>query len=897
MGTGAPALASSSRHESAHFVLLCPPGSYADQHADALILEAERALKRIVRALQLRDDVALVPRKIILRAQEAIEDPAGTGRLLTVGSSSQPDSDTVSTVYRPDSPAVGLAEHLARVVLHRAVEGPPDGARRNGALVGSAQVQRFFIEGVARYLAHQQRSGRSWLSNPPWRDPKLGTPDSGLAAEQRCFDEAARESWRLPLYQAVTSGAGDGIDADLYAAMQEAFGGYLFERDGPREFLRFLAGARGDPNQSAEVIYGKSLELLEAEWLTGLRRGVGRKVVSLWEFIRLVWPYIRPYPWRFLECLGLIFISGILSQVSPFQFRNLIDLLGNDQAKADPWGYGLSQVLYIVGVLVGVGLVHISSVVRLVYVVNILGQNVLRDLRLAYIHRVNMLPAGYFGQMRTGDLMARFTSDMGRLADPLARTTTYSIYYIVMIVITTMSLILMSWQLTLVLLVVLPTYIALSRTLGPIIQRATRGRQERLAQINGHIQEVIFAHPIIQLFNLQHYLRRRMTPEIHEFRRVEIKADFLRAVFEEISDIADLITSRMVWTIGAVLVLASYDRTVAAVIGSTTIGTVVGFNLLMSRFLPSIHRLANSYASVAVAAASLRRVEEVLKQEPESLDVPANGTAEPPAVRHGIDIERVSFAYRTEPVLKDISVTIPAGSSTAFVGPTGAGKTTLVNMVPRFYDPDSGSVKIDGRDIREYALPALRGQMALVSQENFLFNATVRENIAMGKLGATDDEIIAAARAARIHHFIINLPSGYDTIIGERGTRLSGGQRQRVAIARALVRNAPILILDEATSALDAETEHEILEELAETTRGKTTISITHRLALAMRADTIHVMEAGEIVQSGSHDELMAKGGLYKRLFEEQNEFLLATGGNGAHLTAEPARIAEAEQK
>ena len=199
-------------------------------------------------------------------------------------------------------------------------------------------------------------------------------------------------------------------------------------------------------------------------------------------------------------------------------------------------------------------------------------------------------------------------------------------------------------------------------------------------------------------------------------------------------------------------------------------------------------------------------------------------------------------------------------------------------MLPRFYDPEAGAVKIDGRDIRDLALPALRSSLALVSQETALFNGTIRENIEMGKLGAADAEIVAAAKSACIHEFVMSLPAGYDTIIGERGSRLSGGQRQRLAIARALLRNAPVLILDEATSALDAETEHMILEELSAVTAGKTVISITHRLALAMRSDVIYVLDEGRIVESGTHETLLAGHGLYRKLFEDQNESLLQSG-------------------
>jgi ATP-binding cassette subfamily B protein len=262
-----------------------------------------------------------------------------------------------------------------------------------------------------------------------------------------------------------------------------------------------------------------------------------------------------------------------------------------------------------------------------------------------------------------------------------------------------------------------------------------------------------------------------------------------------------------------------------------------------------------------------------------------------PEVRQGITFENVRFSYTgAEPTLRDINLQIPAGSHVAFVGPTGAGKSTLVNLIPRFYDVDQGVVRIDGQDIRSFSLPGLRQAISIVSQDTFIFAATILENIRLGRLEATDDEVIEAARQARLHDFIMTLPAGYDTLVGERGGRLSGGQKQRISIARALLRNSPILILDEATSSLDAETESQILAELDEVTRGKTVISITHRLGLAIKSDRIYVLQAGRVVQMGSHEELIRQDGLYRKLFEDQNRELMKRSA-GEQLDATLSRL------
>jgi ABC-type multidrug transport system fused ATPase/permease subunit len=343
----------------------------------------------------------------------------------------------------------------------------------------------------------------------------------------------------------------------------------------------------------------------------------------------------------------------------------------------------------------------------------------------------------------------------------------------------------------------------------------------------------------------------------------------------------DQFFQKLVYLVGGIL----------AVFTMITVGTVAAFVTQTARGIARMHSLLNIYRHVALSAAVLERVEEVLAFDAEQLQgepVPMPARADGRRASN-VEFAGVWFSYNgTDQILRDINLTIPAGGNVAFVGPTGAGKSTLVNMVPRFYDPTQGEIRIDGVATTEIPLPTLRSEIGLVSQDTFLFNMTIRENIGLGKLGATDEEIETAAKCARIHDFIMSLPSGYHTLVGERGSRLSGGQRQRLAVARALLRDPSILILDEATSALDAETEREILDELDEVTQDKTVISITHRLALAMRADTIYVVDGGRIVESGTHDELMERHGTYRKLFDDQNQIILSAFENGHFKDAVP---------
>ncbi len=665
------------------------------------------------------------------------------------------------------------------------------------------------------------------------------------------------------------------------------------------EFIRETAG--GDISYASAVAYGKYIEGLTVEWIEfQLKLGTGRKTVGWLNFLKRSLPYFRPYPKLVTWCMALVFVTSFVAQFSPFLIRDITDTIAlQPDAPAitqEPWtglGFAMEGVAHFLGqdpdelrliktariirlvlALLGANLLAAGTQILLVYYVNVLGQNVLRDFRLRYLDRVNGLSATNFNRTSTGDLQARFLSDLVRLADPMTQIVSYSIYHITFLIAVIWAMFLLSWQLTLVLVFASPLYIAIAAWLGPKLQRATRARQERLAQLNADLKQMVDAHPLIQIGNLQRFLRRRSEPGIEHSRRVEIRSDFYTGLFAETLQLVDQFFGKLVYLVGGIL----------AVFGIITVGTILAFVTQTTRGISRMHSLLNIYRYVALSAAVLQRVEEVLKFEVEPLDE----TPERAPIRPNwqgsstVQFDGVWFSYNgADQILRNVSLEIPAGDSVAFVGPTGAGKSTLVNMVPRFYDPTEGVIRIDGVPTTNIALHALRAEIGLVSQDTFLFNMTIRENIGLGKLGATDEEIITAAKRARIHEFIMSLPSGYHTLVGERGSRLSGGQRQRIAVARALLRNPSILILDEATSALDAETEREILEELDEVTRDKTVISITHRLALAMRADRIYVVDRGEIAESGTHAELMVNGGVYRKLFDDQNQIIIAAMTNG----------------
>jgi ATP-binding cassette, subfamily B, bacterial len=562
--------------------------------------------------------------------------------------------------------------------------------------------------------------------------------------------------------------------------------------------------------------------------------------------MRQILSYVSRYPGTALVIVLLIAVDVAFNTALALSLQFLIDHAITPRDRT-------VLLIVIVGLVAGFFIVTISQIWRdRLYAW--LGARVLHDLRIDIFEHLQRLSLGFFARSKLGDLLARFSTDIGAVENAIVFGIATSVYALLHVAVSILILFVLEWRLALIVLVGLPFCLIGPRIFGPRALRAGYRFRTEQAALASTIEEQISAQSVVKAFDLKEMVRAKVRTQSDHVVALASRFNFLSSVAERSPNITMLALGIIIICGGGVMV---FD-------GALSIGALVSFNLLFVTISTYVESLTSSVPTLLQAAGGMQRINEILAERPAVVE---RASARPlTRLSQGVAFDRVSFGYGESSALSDVSLQVPRGSKAAFVGPSGSGKSTIIRLLMRFYDPQAGRVLIDGIDLREAQLSTLYGQIGIVFQENFLFNTSVRENIRLGKPTASDAEIERAARDAELDPAAMG-PLGYDTIVGERGGRLSGGQRQRVAIARALIRDPTILILDEATSSLDPPAVAAINDTLARLARNRTVIAVTHRLDDVTEFDRIFVLGNGRLLESGTHPELLARNGAYTALW------------------------------
>ena len=570
--------------------------------------------------------------------------------------------------------------------------------------------------------------------------------------------------------------------------------------------------------------------------------------------LRRVAILFKPYRWRLAAVLGLIFLSALLGIVAPFLIRDIFDeaLPQDDNRLLTFLVLGLIAIAVVTGIL-GVAQTWLS---------NLVGQRVMHDLRAAVYRHLQRLSLAFFTRTRTGEVQSRIANDIGGVERVVTSTATSIVSNITTVVAAVVAMLLLDWRLAFFSLALIPIFVLLTRKVGEQRRLITTDRQKTMADISTLVEESLSVSGILlgRTMGRSAELADRFERESSVLAGLEVRQVMAgRWVMASIQMSFSIMPALVYWFAGQ------------SFVGAVSLGTVVAFTTLQTRLFWPIGSLLSVQIDAQTSLALFDRVFEYLDLPVEIVE--REDAVDLPPCRGDLAFEHVWFRY--EPgataldggwTLRDVSFEVPAGTTTAVVGETGSGKTTAGYLVARLYDVERGRVTIDGIDVRGATLSSLARTIGVVSQETYLFHASIKDNLRFARPEASDEEIEEAARAARIHDLITSLPEGYDTMVGERGYRFSGGEKQRIAIARTILRNPPVLVLDEATSALDTQTERAVQEALDRLAQERTTIAIAHRLSTIRDADEIIVLDRGEIVERGTHDELLAHGGRYALL-------------------------------
>ncbi|MBX5491989.1 MAG: ATP-binding cassette domain-containing protein [Chloroflexi bacterium] len=801
--------------ETAHFVFHYLPDSYAADHLPWLVGRAETTWREL-RAFVGEDTPA--PPKLRVYLLLLLPDPEQPQQHLARGAYVDPHTGEIWAVCRPESPAEGLEEAIGHLLIFL-------------PYAPAAGEVPFLREGLIAYImAHA-----------------TGTPRPERL-HQAVLERLQRGE---PVAIFPFLGERSPLNQRQYTGLALSFFAFLADQYGIAALQAFLGHYDpSNPDQAAQIAYGRPIAALHDEWLATVGQYLGTQV-GIRDFFRRLLPYLRPYPAQIALILvyllvGIGFVLGLQlsikylidNVIAPGNFELLLQLLG------------LLFLGFVVNALASLHRAYLTAWV---------GEQILMRLRRDMFERLQMLSAGFYARARIGDLVSRMSNDLVVVQMALSNALLSGLYYALSCLFAAIALFLLDWRLAVAVLVLLPLLFITTVLLSGRVTRYSRERSERLGDVTNVLQENLNATAVVRAFGLQATMREQFGGALNALFRSSVRLVLFGSLFGLSSSVITSLIQLVVLGLGGYFILT----------GSFTVGALFAFMGLLGQVTGPVESFTQLLQALQQAAGSMQRVAQVLDEPVEVRDAP--DARELPRLQREIRFDHVWFSYTgAQPNLQDISLAIPAGRHVAIVGPSGSGKSTLINLLLRFYDPQHGSVSIDGIDIRTVTQASLRAQIGVVFQDTFLFNTSIRENLRYGRLDATDAEIEAAARQAEIHDFIMSLPQGYDTPVGERGARLSGGQRQRLAIARALLRNPAILLLDEATSALDPETEAQIQQTLARATQHLTSIMVTHRLAAAAQADYIFVLDRGTLVEQGTHEQLLAARGLYARLYEEQ---------------------------
>ena len=585
---------------------------------------------------------------------------------------------------------------------------------------------------------------------------------------------------------------------------------------------------------------------------TRTNKDVFNSLNSFKQFRRL-FVFVRPYRYRLFLALIVISAGSLLGLAGPFTLQFLVDAVF-ERSDAD-----LLNLITLILVIIFAAQSFLYFIRA--YLLTFIGERVMADLRIKLFEHLQHLSLSFYNERRTGEIVSRLTNDVATVRSLVTSDISTALSQALTFTGALILILWTNWRLTLFMFALVPFVMLFAIVFGRKLRRLSSSVQDQLAEATNVMEESISGVRVVQSFAREGYVIQRFRDSIEKTFQLAMMRTRLSALFGPIISFLAFSAVVSIFWYGGHEVLA----------GNITPGQLLMFLILTMTIAGSIGQFSGLWTGLQEALGATQRLFELLETQPEITDAP--DAVSLPKVKGRITFENVSFAYKDDPqtsILSGVSLEVPTGEILALVGPSGAGKTTLVNLILRFFDPTSGRVLIDGFDLKTLKLKSLRQQVGIVPQDTLLFGGTVRENILYGKLDASEQELIQAARSANAHDFIEKLHQGYDTLVGERGVKLSGGQRQRIAIARAILKDPAILLMDEATSSLDSESEGLVQEALERLMKGRTSLVIAHRLSTIQNAHRIAVLEEGYLTEYGTHTELMELNGMYGRLYKMQ---------------------------